>query len=486
MIVLNGAGGGAGGADQDGAGGVGASGSQLVVELPVQPGKTAVYDFGLGGASGVSYTHGFGSAGGVGGIGTGNGGDGGAAPISKPSDVNSGSGGGGGGGGASYLGYDGTMFARAGGGGGGGGGSWARDAYTNYLFQPTAAASTNDCFAPLQGQPGVPGADSGNERGGGGGGGGGGGYFNQPSPAGNGGARGWDGAGAPIDGAHNGETGGSCHSPGMTPVSFAIAGGAAGSSSPSLTSNGMAVPPVAAPGADGSVTIMPVMDKAIAVVQAGDGTVTLNATLPASIPDTSVVTGYSFTCNPQLGGSTPYTVTTIPTGPLPAVNGSEYTCTVVVTVKDPNGGPDLSTSTSDPASATPVASPLAPPVANSTSGDQEGTVGVASLPPNVQPSDVKDYTVSCTPDPANAIVNPVSNLPLVITGLTNGSSYSCTVIANLVDGRSTPASAAVPINPTTVPVATATPVPGLGALGLGLLSAVMLALGVGRNRKMGH
>ncbi len=377
-VTAKGAGGGAGGADEandtpptNGAGGVGSNGALLVVRFDgVTPGQTATYIEGQGGASGTSWNKaGVIGYGGALGAGDGTGGKGGDAPLANfstnPSpDPESGSGGGGGGGGASSF-ELGGLWVRAGGGGGGGGGSWARPAFPQDAVPP-AADQTNDCKAAQSGVAGEDGTGTRTgvpNRGGGGGGGGGGGYAKLgaiPTPA----AAGWDGASLERDGAHSGAWGLSCYSDAanLVMVSNDPVGGAPGSTNPPLSSDGVNVPPPADPGENGSVTMVPIMDKSLIKAEAGDATVTLDAPLPPSVQDASQVTGYSFTCNPALGGGNPLVVSSVPTAALPATNDTAYTCTVVVTVKDPNGGPDLPLLPSDPVTVTPKAGPVTPPI----------------------------------------------------------------------------------------------------------------------------
>lgn len=263
-VTLKGAGGGAGGADkadnpatQSAAGGMGIAGSLLVVQFPVNPGDTVTYEEGAGGLSGQSYNGTTGSLGGAGGAGQGAGAAGGDAPLANAGN-NSGSGGGGGGGGATYVTVNG-MYARAGGGGGGGGGSWNLSAYS--VSPAVAGAVEEACDTGAAGTPGE--AGTGNRqpnslgRGGGGGGGSGGGFAAQPAvtPA----KSGWDDARDPIDGAHAGETGGSCYSTGVTLVNFDPDGGSAGSGNPPSSSDASDPKPPADPGLPGEVIFDPIV-----------------------------------------------------------------------------------------------------------------------------------------------------------------------------------------------------------------------------------
>ena len=385
QVTLKGAGGGAGGADSPAAdtnpadlsklavGGKGVNGASLQVEFPVQAGQVAQYDAGLGGVNGEDWasagrhpdvggdpaatppvrpTRYSGIWGGNGGLGQGAGGAGGDGPRVN-TDTWSGSGGGGGGGGASAFTVNG-LWARAGGGGGGGGGSWDKNG-SDALAGSVAAQATDACKDPLAGTTGAQtsptiwplvASGSSGQNGGGGGGGGGGGYLAQAAAQGVGGPSGLD----QQTPAAGGAAGGSCYSTAVTRLNDDPAGGGQGQAPGSTT-----------PG-DGSVSVVPVMDKSIAKATAGDSLVTLDAPLPPSVPDASAVTGYEFSCTPALGAGNPLVVTAVPTAAMPAVNGTTYTCTVTVSVKDPNGGPDLKLLVSDPVSVTPTATPVVPPV----------------------------------------------------------------------------------------------------------------------------
>lgn len=397
QVTLMGAGGGAGGADLNGAAGKGASGAAMVVEFDVQPGQTVTYETGVGGGSGESWYKQAavpGMKGGAGGAGQGSGGNGGDAPLSNytnPSnpDPDSGSGGGGAGGGATSVTVNG-QWARAGGGGGGGGGSWMQTTGVDAVAGTAAPVETATCDSAGAGAVGEfgTGTRAGHTNtGGGGGGGGGGGYVAQ---GGTGGMAGFDGSSS----ATGGGPGGSCYSAGVRMLSNSPAGGSPGTTAGvPTTSSGDAssLPPTAGPGTNGSASFVPVVEP-----------------------------------------------------------------------------------------VTPTATP----------GDSQAIVNVTP-PPSIKPSDVVSYVFTC--NPAMPITNPVpvASLPLTVTGLTNGTTYSCTVVANLIDPNTqtpytTPVGPAATVTPSAAvvpPVAAPTPVPGLGGAGLALLSGLVAALGLRRKRR---
>ncbi len=94
------------------------------------------------------------------------------------------------------------------------------------------------------------------------------------------------------------------------------------------------------------------------------------------------------------------------------------------------------------------------PVATSTAGDAQGTV-TWSPPTGYQPADVSNYTVTCTP--GVPVSNPVTGTSLPLTGLTNGTPYSCDVTANMADGSTSPAGTTSFTPQAAVPPGTVTP-----------------------------
>ncbi|QIL82005.1 IPTL-CTERM sorting domain-containing protein [Diaphorobacter sp. HDW4A] len=403
QVTLNGAGGGAGGADLNGGGGVGANGVSLQVEFAVEPGQVLNHQAGTGGLSGYSWEE-FSVTkkppqdipGGVGGTGGGNGGRGGAAPLANfnpgegwgPSnpDPDSASGGGGGGGGASFASIttaSGTLWARAAGGGGGGGGSWSRNASTIVIpaGSPVEAGDCNNAANGVDGEPGS-GTRSSPNRGGGGGGGSGGGYLVPGvtvAPA----AAGWDGAGADVDGGHQGAPGASCYSTGIGLLAFSAIGGGVGSSTPPSSSDGNSVPAPAASGTDGSVSVVPVIEPIVPVSTAGDSSGKLDATLPPSIKPSDVVS-YSYTCTPQLGSmANPVETATLPLTVTGLTNDQAYQCTVVAKLTNPNDQSTYTTPISVPTTFTPKAGATNPPGGSGTQAvptlGEWAAIGLSSL-----------------------------------------------------------------------------------------------------------
>ena len=208
----------------------------------------------------------------------------------------------------------------------------------------------------------------------------------------------------------------------------------------------------------------------------GDASVASAATVPATTPGTpgaptltrgnaslsvafvapvsnggSAITGYTASCTSSDGGgsgsssgaNSPIVVSTL-------TNGKTYTCTVLATNVAGNG-------TASPASgsAVPATVPSAPAGPTPTRGNAQ--ISVAFVAPADGGSAITGYTASCTSsDDGASGSNTGATSPIVVATLTNGKTYSCTVVAtNAVgDGLASPASVtAVPATVPTAPVA---------------------------------
>ncbi len=218
----------------------------------------------------------------------------------------------------------------------------------------------------------------------------------------------------------------SCTVPGLTngtSYTFTVyATNAIGNGPPSAASN--AVTPVAVPGPPTAVSATP-----------GDGSAAVSWTAPAS-DGGSAITGYTVTSSP--GGkhcsaaASPCTVTGL-------TNGTAYTFTVHATNAQ-GDGPE-----SAPSSAvTPTGKPTAPLNVVATPGNTTATVDW-DPPANDGGLPIISYEVTSNPDGKTCGATPPTT-HCVVPGLTNGTSYTFTVVAHNSAGDS-PASA--PSNPAT-------------------------------------
>jgi hypothetical protein len=157
----------------------------------------------------------------------------------------------------------------------------------------------------------------------------------------------------------------------------------------------------------------------------------------------SAVTGYTATCGPVGGGTaksasgagSPLTVAGL-------VNGTAYTCTVVAT-NAAGDGPS-----SDPSNAiTPAAAPGAPVLVGVTAGDAKAIVAF-DAPGSDGGSAVTGYTATCSPVGGGTAKSATgSGSPLTVSGLVNGTAYTCTVLATNAVGDGPPSDTSSPATP---------------------------------------
>ena len=170
----------------------------------------------------------------------------------------------------------------------------------------------------------------------------------------------------------------------------------------------------------------------------GDAQVSVSWTAPVD-DGGSAVTGYTATASP--GGATCTTPSTscVVTG---LTNGTAYTFTVVAT----NAAGDSSAST--------ASSPLTPYTVSGVPASVSGVAGNAqatvswTAPVDDGGSAVTGYTATASPGGATCTTPSTS---CVVTGLTNGTVYTFTVIATNAAGDSNASSASSSVTPYTVP-----------------------------------
>jgi len=173
------------------------------------------------------------------------------------------------------------------------------------------------------------------------------------------------------------------------------------------------------------------------------------AIAPASLPNGTVGTGYSQTLSAS-GGTAPYTFSTTPAN-LPAglsldVSGTlsgtpttagDYTFSVVAT--------DAQSFTGSRSYTTHVAAiaPGAPTGANATAGDAQASV-TFTAPTDTGGAPITGYTV--TSNPGNKTGTGTGS-PIVVTGLTNGTAYTFTVVAANIAGPGPASTASNSVTP---------------------------------------
>jgi uncharacterized protein (TIGR02145 family) len=155
----------------------------------------------------------------------------------------------------------------------------------------------------------------------------------------------------------------------------------------------------------------------------GDAQANVSFTAPSS-DGGSAITGYTATSNPGgktgTGSTSPVTVTGL-------TNGTAYT--FIVTASNVNGpGPASSPSNS----VTPSTVPGPPTIGTATAGDTQANVSFTA-PVSNGGSAITGYTV--TSNPGNKTGTGITS-PITVTGLTNGTAYTFTVVATNINGNS--------------------------------------------------
>ncbi len=164
---------------------------------------------------------------------------------------------------------------------------------------------------------------------------------------------------------------------------------------------------------------------------------------------------YAATCASSNGGTSgTATATASPVVVTGLTNGKSYTCTVTASNA---GGTSSASTASQVVTLTPDA-PNPPTIRSVTAGNQQITVAfVAGAGPAAGSvasvaGDVADsYTATCTSSNGGTDGTATATAsPIVVKGLTNGKSYTCTVTASNAGGTSTASSASSTVTPTNV------------------------------------
>ncbi len=203
-----------------------------------------------------------------------------------------------------------------------------------------------------------------------------------------------------------------------------------------------------------------------ATAVAGDALATVSWTAPTS-DNGAGITRYTVTSTP--GGKTCASTSTLPASPSTTcevtglTNGTSYTFVVTATNVDGAGAASHSSNSVSPSTV-----PDAPTDASATAGNQSATVSWTA--PNDEGRSILSYKVIAT-DVTHAFnggqtVTGLAN-PATVTGLTNGDSYTFSVVASNTDGAgagSSPSNAVVPtaLVPVVITSASSTAVPASG------------------------
>jgi hypothetical protein len=178
-------------------------------------------------------------------------------------------------------------------------------------------------------------------------------------------------------------------------------------------------------------------------VIAGNGQITVTFTAPASNGG-DPITGYTASCAPidsnigifaqasNTGAVAPIVVTGL-------TNGAGYTCRVHAT------NADGASNESPNSQVVFVGAPVAPAQPVATAGHAE--ISVAFSPPANNGNRITSYTARCASSTGAPAANTGAASPILITVLTNGASYTCTVTATNAIGTSPPSPASNAVIP---------------------------------------
>jgi uncharacterized protein (TIGR02145 family) len=164
----------------------------------------------------------------------------------------------------------------------------------------------------------------------------------------------------------------------------------------------------------------------------------------------SAISGYTVTSSP---GNSTKTGTTSPLIITGLTNGTSYTFTVVATNAVGNSVASAASN-----AVTPNILPNAPTSSVATAGNAQATVAF-SVPVANGGTAITGYTVTASP---GGFTKTGTTSPLIVTGLTNGISYTFTVVATNTMGNSVASAASNAVTPKTVPNAPTSPIATTG------------------------
>ena len=178
-------------------------------------------------------------------------------------------------------------------------------------------------------------------------------------------------------------------------------------------------------------------------VSAGVGQITVTFSPPASNGG-HPITAYTALCYPTssttaIPGSVSNAGAVAPIVVPGLTNGAAYVCAVTATNSDGIGFRSV------PSAVVVVGAPgtLVQPVA--TAG--HGQISVAFSPPTDNGNPIRSYTASCISNTGVPGSNTGAVSPIVITVLTNGAGYTCTVTATNAFGTSAPSPPSALVTP---------------------------------------
>ena len=175
------------------------------------------------------------------------------------------------------------------------------------------------------------------------------------------------------------------------------------------------------------------------VLAPSDGQVDVSWSPPATNPN-EAISSYTVTSNPENLTCTTSTTSCAVTG---LTNGTTYTFTIAATYSDGVDSQPVQANLS----GTPTGPPSVPLNVSAQAGNAQATISWQT-PNSDGGAAITSYTATSSP---NNLTCSTSSNQCIITGLTNGTNYTFTVIATNAEGNSASSDASNTVTPITVP-----------------------------------
>ena len=174
----------------------------------------------------------------------------------------------------------------------------------------------------------------------------------------------------------------------------------------------------------------------------GNGSASIAFTAPSDNGG-AAISGYTATCVNGTSSVTG-TATASPVNVTGLTNGSTYSCSVTATNSAGTGAASSAVSVTPSGGSASVTVPSAPVVGTATPGNGSASIAFTA-PSDNGGAAISGYTATCV-SAASSVAGTATASPVTVSGLTNGSTYSCSVKATNSAGTGA-ASLAVSVTP---------------------------------------